>query len=143
VANNISLETVGSELLVGTYSQNLDDKGRILIPKKYRGVFDAGVYVTRGNKNILAVYPLEIFQNQYQKMNELDESEDDQVFRKRLFFSGDVTQLDKVGRFLIAPQLREYADLSETSEVTLIGVGNRLEIWEPNNWREYSREGYV
>lgn len=133
---------VAEDLLLGTFTQTFDEKGRFLVPKRYRTVFEDGLYVTRGKEKTLVLYPLAEFQTQYAKIYASDDSTGADRLAQRLFFSGDVTSLDKVGRILINPDLREYAELKELMEVTLIGVGNRLEIWSPVRWREYLGKEY-
>jgi MraZ protein len=133
---------IAQDLLLGTFTQTFDEKGRFLVPKRYREVFADGLYVTRGKEKTLVLYPLAEFQTQYAKIYASDDSTGSERLAQRLFFSGDVTSLDKVGRVLINPDLREYAELKELMEVTLIGVGNRLEIWSPSRWREYLGKEY-
>jgi MraZ protein len=133
---------IANDLLLGTFTQTFDEKGRFLVPKRYREVFSEGLYVTRGKEKTLVLYPLSEFHAQYAKIYGSDESSGSERLAHSLFFSGDVTSLDKVGRVLINSDLREYAGLKDLMEVTLIGVGNRLEIWNPISWREYLGKEY-
>jgi MraZ protein len=126
-------------LLLGTFDLSLDPKGRLIIPKRYRAVFEAGLYVTYGDEENLVIYALPEFNKLREVIQKLDVTDFENTRRQDRFFSGYVTSLDKLGRFLLTPHMRGSVGLVEGGEVTLTGSGNRMKIWAPQRWDEYVR----
>ncbi len=122
----------------GRSSHSLDDKGRIIIPSRFREVlkakYDDRLVVTNG-QHCLVAYPFEewrLIENKVASLSDIDENV--QAFL-RLFISGAVeSPLDRQGRFLIPPSLREYASLDK--EIILAGLVKKFEIWDKTLWDE-------
>ncbi|HYH34089.1 MAG TPA: division/cell wall cluster transcriptional repressor MraZ [Nocardioides sp.] len=124
-------------MLMGTYTPRLDDKGRLFLPAKFRDQLSEGLVVTRGQERCLTVWPMRAFEQlagQAQEAPVTDKAVRD--YTRLLFAGASDDQPDKQGRLNIPPMLREYASLSK--DVIVIGVGNRLEIWDAARWQEYS-----
>jgi MraZ protein len=124
-------------MLMGTYTPKLDDKGRLFLPAKFRDQLSEGLVVTRGQERCLTVWPMGAFQQlagQAQEAPVTDKAVRD--YTRLLFAGASDDQPDKQGRLSIPPMLREYASL--TKDVIVIGVGNRLEIWDAQRWQDYS-----
>ncbi len=121
-------------MFLGEYTHNIDDKGRLTIPAKYRSDLAAGLIVTRGFDANLMVYPLSGWQKLAERI--LRKPLSDQHVRefRRLVFSGaaDLTP-DRQGRILVPPFLRDYAAI--TSEGVIVGMFDHLEIWNPEAWK--------
>lgn len=124
-------------MLMGTYTPRLDDKGRLFLPAKFRDQLSEGLVVTRGQERCLTVWPQPAFEQLARKAQEAPVTDRAVRDYTRLLFSGaSDDQPDKQGRLTIPPMLREYAAL--TRDVIVIGVVNRLEIWDAARWQDYS-----
>jgi MraZ protein len=124
-------------MLMGTYTPRLDDKGRLFLPAKFRDQLSEGLVVTRGQERCLTVWPRPAFEQLAQQAHEAPVTDRAVRDYTRLLFAGaSDDQPDKQGRLSIPPMLREYASLSR--DVIVIGVVNRLEIWDAARWQEYS-----
>ena len=122
--------------MLGTHTPKLDDKGRIILPAKFRDELAAGVVVTRGQERCLYVFSKSEFESVHEKIRQAPVTSEEARKYLRLFLSGasDDTP-DKQGRVLVPQLLREYAGLSK--ELVIIGVGSRAEIWDATSWQEY------
>lgn len=120
----------------GDFRHTLDEKGRIVIPSRYRAPFKDGLYITRGFDNALFVFPLVEWNKIDEKLRNLPLTNPNVLRFMRFWYSGAVyDELDAQGRLLIPKNLREYAKIEK--EVAIIGVSNRLEIWNPELLDEY------
>ncbi|MBB5172182.1 division/cell wall cluster transcriptional repressor MraZ [Texcoconibacillus texcoconensis] len=126
-------------MFLGEYRHTIDDKGRIIIPAKFRDGLGSSFIVTRGLDHCLFVYPLEEWKQLEQKLKNLPFTKKDARAFTRFFFSGATEcELDKQGRANIASTLRSYAQLDK--ECVIIGVSNRVEIWSESIWESYYAE---
>ncbi|MFC4076541.1 division/cell wall cluster transcriptional repressor MraZ [Salinithrix halophila] len=123
-------------MFMGEYRHSVDDKGRLIIPSKFReGLGDAFV-VTRGLDHCLFVYPMPEWERLEQKLKALPFTKADARAFTRFFFSGaTVAELDKQGRVNIPGNLREFAGL--VKDCVVIGVSNRVELWSKEAWEAY------
>ncbi len=123
-------------MFLGTYSPRLDDKGRVILPAKFREELSDGLVLTRGQERCLYVFSMAEFQRVYEQMRTAPISSKQARDYIRVFLSGASDEvLDKQGRVTIAPNLREYAGLDR--ELTVIGAGTRAEIWDTCVWESY------
>lgn len=123
-------------MFMGEYQHNIDEKGRIIIPAKFRDELGSTFVLTRGLDQCIFGYPLEEWKQLEQKLKALPFTKKDARAFTRFFFSGAMEcQLDKQGRANITPTLRKYAALEK--ECTVIGVSNRIEIWSQSIWEGY------
>lgn len=124
---------------MGEYQHNLDVKGRIIVPAKFRDGLGEKFVLTRGLDQCLFVYPLDEWKILEDKMKQLPLTKKDARKFTRFFLSGaSECEIDKQGRISIPQSLRTYANL--TKECTIIGVSNRLEIWDDAVWQQYVSE---
>lgn len=123
-------------MFIGEYSHNLDEKGRLAIPKKFRQDLSKGAVVTRGLDNCLFLYTKPEWQKLAEKLANLPFAQANTRAFARLMLAGamDVT-LDKQGRVILPEYLRNFAGLKKNSIVA--GLYNRLEIWDSKAWEAY------
>ena len=120
-------------MLMGEYHHNIDDKGRLTIPSKFRDDLGEKFVITRGLENCLFAYSLEDFQKIVAELQKIPFTKKDARQFMRFFLSGATTvEFDKQGRINISSPLISYAELKK--ECIIIGTGDRLEIWSSNNW---------
>lgn len=123
-------------MFMGEYRHNIDDKGRLIIPAKFRERLGDSFVITRGLDRCLFAYPRSEWTQLEQKLKTLPFTKADARKFTRFFFSGACeAELDKQGRIHIASNLREYARLKK--ECVIIGVSTRVEIWCKEQWEEY------
>ena len=122
---------------MGTYTPKLDEKGRLFLPAKFRDQLTEGLVVTRGQEFCLTVWPMDDFVELTRKAQEAPVTvKGARDYTRFLFAGASEEKPDKQGRLTIPPMLREYASL--TRDVVVIGVVNRLEIWDAGRWQSYS-----
>lgn len=122
-------------MLIGEYQHNIDSKGRVAIPSKFRDDLGMRFYITKGLDDCLFVLGQKEWDNLENKIKSMPMSKARGV--QRFFFSGACEVVpDKQGRILIPQKLREYASLNK--EVTLTGASNRVEIWDSNKWDSFN-----
>lgn len=120
-------------MFMGEYNHTIDAKGRMIVPSKFREQLGNEFVVTKGLDGCLFVYPNEEWHNIEEKFRNVPLTTKDARKFSRFFFAGAATcELDKQGRILIPPVLREFADLQK--DVVSVGVLNRIEIWSKDNW---------
>lgn len=126
-------------MLLGTHTPKLDEKGRIILPAKFRDELAGGLVITRGQERCLYVFSRAVFQEQLDRLRQAPLSNKDGRNYQRLFLSGaSEEQPDKQHRVLIPTVLREYAGLER--ELTVIGAGDRAEIWSTEAWNAFYSE---
>ncbi|WP_416151050.1 division/cell wall cluster transcriptional repressor MraZ [Salipaludibacillus sp. HK11] len=126
-------------MFMGEHHHNIDDKGRMIVPVKFREELGSSFVVTRGMDKCLFVYPENEWKQLEDKLKTLPFTKKDARAFTRFFFSGAAEcELDKQGRVNIASTLRSYANLEK--ECVIIGVSNRVEIWSKAIWEEYFAE---
>ncbi len=135
-----ALEEESFIMLKGEYSHNIDAKGRLIIPAKFRDDLGEHFVITKGMENCLYVYPEEQWNEFEAKLNALPTTTDKKARALAYFFQGSAADgdLDKQGRTLIPSNLREFAQLGK--EVVFIGMGKRAEIWDKARWDEKNAE---
>lgn len=123
-------------MFLGTYAPKLDDKGRIILPAKFRDELASGVVVTRGQERCLYVFSQREFEVLHEKIRQAPVTSKQARDFLRLFLSGASQETpDKQHRVTIPQNLRDYAGLDR--ELTVIGAGNRAEIWDTDAWNTY------
>jgi len=126
-------------MFMGEYHHNIDEKGRLIIPSKFRYDLGESFIVTRGIDSCLFVYPKETWDRITNKLNELSFTRKDVRSFQRFFLSGaTVCEFDKQGRINITSPLADYADL--TKECVVIGVNDRIEVWSKENFDNFLNE---
>jgi MraZ protein len=126
-------------VFLGTHAPKLDDKGRIILPAKFWDELEAGVVLTRGQERCLYVFSTRGFEELYEKARQAPITDRQGRDFARLLLSGAGSEVpDKQHRVTIPAALRSYAGLDRN--LTVIGVGNRAEIWDSAAWERYYAE---
>jgi MraZ protein len=129
-------------VLIGSFEHMLDAKGRVFIPAKWRESVGDTLVITLGllettSASWLSGMSLEEWERFSQKLSALPVTDvKGQAIRRRLYSLAAACEIDKQGRILIPAQLRDLAGL--TKDATLIGVGERVEIWNPESLAAYN-----
>lgn len=125
-------------MFIGEYQHNLDEKGRIAIPVKFRADLAPGIVVTRGLDSCLFVYTKEEWQKLADKLATLPISKANTRAFSRLMLAGAMDgELDKQGRLILPDYLRDFAGIKK--KVVITGLYNRLEIWDEAKWQNYKQ----
>jgi len=128
-----------SSMFIGEYSHNLDEKGRLAVPKKFRSALSSGAVVTRGLDNCLFLYTKKEWDKLAGKLAELPFSQANTRAFARLMLAGAMdVNVDNQGRIILPEYLRSYANLSK--EVIVAGLYNRLELWDKESWTAYTKK---
>jgi MraZ protein len=123
-------------MFLGTYSPKLDEKGRIILPAKFRDDLASGVVITRGQERCLYVFSQREFETIHESIRQASITNKQNRDFLRLFLSGANQETpDKQHRVTLPAMLRSYAGLDR--ELTVIGAGNRAEIWDTEAWNNY------
>jgi MraZ protein len=127
-------------VLLGTFLPKLDEKGRLILPAKFRDEFAAGLVMTRGQEGCVYIYSQREFEALHARMSEqapkLGKQGRDYL---RMFLSGAAQEIpDKQSRVTVPAMLRDYARLDR--DLTVIGAGTRAEIWDTPTWTAYSEK---
>lgn len=129
-------EKWGIVMFMGEYHHSVDDKGRLIIPSKFRDELGSEFIITRGIENCLFVYPKDNWEEIVNKLETLPFTKKDARTFTRFFLSGaTVAEFDKQGRINITSPLISYANI--TKECVIIGTGKRLEIWSSEEWNNF------
>ena len=129
----------GSAMFLGTHTPKLDEKGRLILPAKFRPQLAQGLVMTRGQDRCLFLLPLEEFRRMHDQIRQAPVTSKQARDYLRVFLSGASDELpDKQGRISIPPTLRTYAGLDR--DVAVIGAGTRVEIWDLPAWEQYLAE---
>ena len=122
-------------MFIGEYTHTIDEKRRLAIPSKFRSALGKKAVITRGLENCLVLYPL----NEWTVLAELaslpTSREEARSFTRLMLAGAMDTVLDSLGRILIPDYLKKYAALEKN--VAIIGLGDRIEIWDEKRWQEY------
>lgn len=126
-------------MFIGEFQHSMDEKGRIIIPARFREKLGDRFVATKGLENCLFLYPLPEWTELEAKLRGLPFTRGDVRAFVRLFFSGATEcEVDRQGRALIPVSLREYAQIEK--DVVVIGISTRVEVWAKEEWLRYSRE---
>ena len=129
-------ESKGTAMCLGTHSPRLDEKGRLVLPAKFRDGLAAGVVLTKGQDRSVIVWPAAEFSGYSQRLNDASRSDARARAYLRLLFSGATDEVpDRQGRISLTPGLRDYAGLDR--DVVVVGNGNTCEIWDSTAWSQY------
>lgn len=125
-------------MLIGEYAHNLDQKGRLSIPAKFRPFLQNGVVVTRGLDHCLFLYSKTEWATLANKVAALPlSSKKSRAFARLMLAGASDTDLDGQGRILVPEYLRAYASITKSTVIT--GVYNRAEIWDAATWQKYKQ----
>lgn len=126
-------------MFIGEYQHTLDNKGRVIIPSRFREDLGEEFVMTKGLDNCLFIYARDEWSILEEKLKTLPLTNRDARAFVRFFFSGAAEcTLDKQGRVLIPANLREHSRLEK--DVVVIGVSTRMEIWSKEEWDSYNSD---
>ena len=126
-------------MFLGEHSHSLDEKGRVVMPSKFRAGLDDGCVVTKGQERCLYVFPIDQWDAEAERVLKLPRTDRRARSYSRSFFASASNQsLDKTGRCQIPESLRIYAGLAK--DVTVVGVADRVEIWDTRTWETVAAE---
>jgi len=127
-------------VFLGTFTPRLDDKGRLILPAKFRGRLASGLVATRGLDRCIFLFPLDEFSSIHDRLRRapLENKNARDYLRNFLGYASDDIP-DKQGRILLSQPLRTYAGIDR--EVAVVGLGSRVEIWDIDAWNEYLERG--
>jgi MraZ protein len=120
-------------VFLGRHGHNLDEKGRLALPARYRDELRDGVVITRGFDNCLLVYPMVAWAPLAERVSALSIGDPDaRLLRRMLFANATDLMLDRQGRIIIPAELRTHAGLER--EAVVVGMHSFIEIWSPDGW---------
>lgn len=123
-------------MFLGTYTPKLDEKGRVILPARFRDELAGGVVLTRGQERCIYVFSNEGFEAQHDRIRQAPLTNKGARDFLRMFLSGASAEVpDKQHRITVPGPLRAYAGLDR--DLTVIGAGNRAEIWSTDSWNAY------
>ena len=122
-------------MFLGQFQHNLDEKGRLMIPARYRELLAAGAFITQGFDKCLMVMTEVYFKQVYDRINDMNLADPTARLLRRLILSNAYPiEVDKVGRILVPQNLRQVIALD--SEAIVAGQGEYFEVWTPAAWNE-------
>ena len=123
----------------GEYSHSIDAKGRLIIPAKFRELLGEQFVVTKGFDGCLFVFAQDGWDQFEEKLQALPMDKPEARMLGRFFIAGAIdAEVDKQGRILLPPVLRNHAGLDK--DVMIIGTGSRVEIWDLDRWNKYNSD---
>ena len=123
-------------MFLGTHEPKLDEKGRLILPARFRDELAKGLVITKGQEHCLYVFPMGEFTAITERMRQAPVTEKGARDYMRVMFAGAHDEVpDKQGRVTIPTGLRNYAGLEK--ECVVIGANTRLEIWGSSSWATY------
>ncbi|WP_454300679.1 division/cell wall cluster transcriptional repressor MraZ [Salana multivorans] len=123
-------------MLIGTFTPKLDEKGRLILPAKFREELASGLVMTRGHEKCLFVFPIADFMTLQSQLRAAPLTSKQARDFNRVLLSGAHDEIpDKQGRVTIPPILRTWASLGR--ELAVVGTGNKVEIWDAKAWEDY------
>ncbi len=126
-------------MFLGEYSHSLDEKGRVVMPSKFRVGLAGGCVLTKGQERCLYVFPTDRWDEEASQVLKLPRTDRRARNYSRSFFASASDQtLDRSGRCQVPEPLRQYAGL--TKDVTVVGVADRIEIWDTETWETIATE---
>jgi MraZ protein len=126
-------------VFLGTHTPRLDDKGRLILPARFREQLAGGLVLTKGQERCLYVFPVEEFERVHERLRQAPLSSKQARDYLRVLLAGASDEVpDRQGRITVPPALRAYAGL--TRDCAVIGAGSRVEVWDEQAWSAYLAE---
>jgi MraZ protein len=122
-------------MFLGQFQHNLDEKGRLMIPAPFRQTLEGGAFITQGFDRCLMVMTEAYFQQVYELHTNMNIADNNARLLRRMILSNAYSvELDKVGRIVVPPNLRQFAGFD--GEAIVAGQGEYFEIWTPAEWNK-------
>ena len=125
----------------GRFEHSLDDKGRVIVPQKFRDKLGEEFVLTIGPGRHIRAYAMPVWEAMEEQLISVDvhdELNPDLIFLQRMFGNCEFVSPDTANRLSIPRHLREWANLRESEPAIIIGSGTRVEFWSRANWETYS-----
>ena len=123
-------------MFLGQFQHNLDDKGRLMIPARFRELLEGGAYITQGFDKCLMVLTEAYFKQVYERIEAMNLADPTARLLRRLILSNAYPiEVDKVGRILVPQNLRTFLGVP-SGELVVAGQGEYFEVWTPTTWAE-------
>ena len=123
-------------MFLGTHTPKLDEKGRVILPAKFRDPLSAGLVMTKGQERCVVIWPNEQFQEFAESLRQRSQNNEKVRAYTRVFFSSAFDDIaDKQGRVTIPASLREWAGLNR--DLAVVGADTRVEVWDTLAWSQY------
>jgi MraZ protein len=120
-------------MFAGEFEHTMDDKGRVSLPIRHREELGDIVMIGRGTRGQVNVLPMLLWKSMAERAQQASQDRGDMDDTVRFLFSYNEADLDRQGRIVIPGALRRHADLG--SDVTILGNGDRVEIWSRERWQ--------
>lgn len=121
-------------MFLGQFQHNLDDKGRLMIPARFRELLEGGAYITQGFDKCLMVMTEAYFKQVYERIEAMNLADPTARLLRRLILSNAYgVEVDKVGRILVPQNLRAFLGIVN-GELVVAGQGEYFEVWTPTEW---------
>lgn len=125
-------------MIIGEYIHTIDDKNRISLPSKFRKEMGNQLVITPGLDNCLFVFTKKEWNKISEKLSEFSMlSADNRNFNRIMFGGATEVTVDSIGRILLPDFLKDSVKLK--GKAALVGVQNRLEIWNESTWANYKK----
>ena len=121
----------------GEFDHSVDDKGRVIIPNRFRSSLGERFFMTKGVGGCIFVYTEAAYKDLSETLNRQRQL-DEHTMRLQRFFTATETSVDGQGRVAIPSKLREWAKIGEQGDVVIVGTGSRIEIWSRASWDRYN-----
>ncbi len=126
-------------MFLGQYKHNLEKKGRVSVPKKFRALLKEGAVLTRGLDGCLFLFPKKTWRAIVKKLTQAPLTQKDaRAFSRHLTYGAFEVDFDKLGRILIPEALRKYAQIKKT--VIIAGALDRVEVWDKTVFEKYNAQ---
>ena len=123
-------------MFLGQFQHNLDDKGRLMIPARFRELLEGGAYITQGFDKCLMVLTEEYFKQVYERIEAMNLADPTARLLRRLILANAYqVEPDKVGRIVVPQNLRTFLGVT-SGELIVAGQGDYFEVWMPTTWSE-------
>lgn len=127
-------------MFIGEFQHNLDAKGRVVLPTKFREELGEKIIVTKGLDGCLNVYTMDAWQAIYEKLQKLPTtSKDARMYIRMISAKASECSFDTQGRILLPQTLIVEADIKK--EAVVVGACNHVEIWSKERWNSFEMEG--
>ncbi len=126
-------------MFLGQYQHTLDEKGRLMVPARFRELLAGGAFITQGFDRCLMIMGEAYFKQVYERVNAMNLADPTTRLLRRLIFANAYpVEVDKVGRVLVPQNLRQFAGLN--GEAIVAGQGDYFEVWTPPAWEEQMKQ---
>ena len=128
-------------MFMGEYNHTIDAKGRLIVPAKFREQLGEAFVITNGNDGCLNIYTNEDWETFLEKLSLLPNNRDKREIVRAFVSKANTVEVDKQGRILVPPALREHAGLEK--DVVLAGAIDKIEVWDKDRWDAQADEGDI